>query len=77
MILHISVVSFVTTPFSVCNILFLFFFLELRLWHMDVPSPGVETELQLLACVTAIAMPDPSGSVTYTIALGNVLSLTY
>ena len=28
--------------------------------HMEVPRLGVETDLQLLAYITAIAMPDPS-----------------
>ena len=39
--------------------LFIFFFLGLQLWHMEVPSPGVEWELQLPAYTTATAMPDP------------------
>ena len=32
----------------------------LHLRHMEVPSPGVQLELQLLAYTTATAMPDPS-----------------
>ena len=32
----------------------------LPLWHMDAPSLGAESELQLLAYATATAMPDPS-----------------
>ena len=28
--------------------------------HVDIPKPGVEMELQLLACATAIATWDPS-----------------
>ena len=43
---------------SVCEFFFLFFFLRLHLWHMEVPRLGVEPELQLPA--TATAMPDPS-----------------
>ena len=35
-----------------------FFFLGPHLWHMEVPRPGVELELQLLAYTTATAMPD-------------------
>ena len=35
---------------------FFVFFLDLHLWHMGVPGPGVESELQLLAHATA--MPD-------------------
>ena len=29
-------------------------------WHMEVPGPGVKSELQLQACETATATPDPS-----------------
>ena len=36
------------------------FFLGLHPWHMEVPRLGVKSELQLLAYVTAIAVPDPS-----------------
>ena len=35
-------------------------FLGLHLWHMEVPSLGVESELQLWAYATATAMPDMS-----------------
>ena len=37
-----------------------FCFLGLHLWHMEAPSPGIKSELQLLAYATATAMPDPS-----------------
>ena len=37
-----------------------FFLLWPHLWHMEVPGPGDESELRLLAYTTAIAMPDPS-----------------
>ena len=30
------------------------------MWHMEVPRPGVESELHLLAYATVIATPDPS-----------------
>ena len=40
--------------------LFFFFFLGPHLWHMEVSSLGVESELQLLAYITATAMPDSS-----------------
>ena len=41
--------------------LFIYFvFLGLPLQHMEVPRPGVESELQSLACATAIAMLDRS-----------------
>ena len=36
------------------------FFLELHLWHVEVPRLGIKSELQLPAYVTAIAMPDLS-----------------
>ena len=39
---------------------FIFFFSVLHLRHMDFSRVGVESELQLLAYATAIAMPDPS-----------------
>ena len=35
-------------------------FLGLNSWHMEVPRPGVQLELQLLAYAPATAMPDPS-----------------
>ena len=42
---------------------FLFFFFSVfsgpYLWHMEVPRPGAESELQLPAYTTATAMPDP------------------
>ena len=40
--------------------LFYFVFLGLHLWHMEVPSLGVEWEVQLLPYATAIATWDPS-----------------
>ena len=36
------------------------FFLGPPLLHMEVPRPRAESELQLPACTTATAMPDPS-----------------
>ena len=39
---------------------FFCFFLELHLWHMEVPRLGVELELQLPAYSIATAMWDPS-----------------
>ena len=35
-------------------------FLGPRLWHMDIPRLGVESELKLLAYTAATAMRDPS-----------------
>ena len=37
---------------------YLFFFLRLYLWHMEVPSLGVELELQLWDKVMATAAQD-------------------
>ena len=37
-----------------------FFFLQLQLWHKDVPGLGVKLELQLPAYTTATAPLDPS-----------------
>ena len=39
--------------------LFLFVFLGVHPQHMQVPMPGIKSELQLLAYTTATAMPDP------------------
>ena len=44
----------------VCVCVCVYFFLELQVWHMEVPRLGVELELQLLAYSTAIATWDPS-----------------
>ena len=52
--------SYFTTP-DLNSILFYFFgFFGLHPWHMEVPRLGVQSELQLLAYITATAMPDPS-----------------
>ena len=48
---QVTEVHLQTLPFFVC----LF-----GIWHMEVPRPGVESELQLLACATATAMLDLS-----------------
>ena len=37
-----------------------FFFLGPHLWHMEFPGPGVESQPQLPAYTTDIAIPDPS-----------------
>ena len=50
------------------------------MWHMEVPSLGVQSELQLLTYATATATQDPSHaatSVTYATAHCNVGSLTH
>ena len=39
---------------------FLLFLLGPHLWHMEVPSVGVELELQLQAYAVAAAAQDPS-----------------
>ena len=39
--------------------IYLFCFLGPQVQHMEAPSLGVESELQLQACITATAMPDP------------------
>ena len=38
---------------------FLFFFLELHPWHMEVPRIGAESELELPVYTTATAIQDP------------------
>ena len=40
--------------------LFIFFFLRLYLWYMEVPGLGIESDLQLQAYITATATLDPS-----------------
>ena len=35
-------------------------FFELHLWHVEVPRPGIRSELQLQAYITATATWDPS-----------------
>ena len=40
--------------------IYLFAFLGLHVWHMEVPRLGVESDLQLPAYTTATAMQDPS-----------------
>ena len=42
------------------NVFFFLFFLGPHYRHMEVPGLGVESELQLLAYATTIAMPDLS-----------------
>ena len=54
-----------------------FAFLGPHLWPMQVPRPGVESELQLLAYTTATATQDPSHVCTYTAAHGKAGSLTH
>ena len=46
--------------FLLLLLLLLFVFLGQHLWHMEVPRPGVESELQLLAYATTTAMQDLS-----------------
>ena len=46
--------------FSCVLFIYLFCFLEPHLCHLEVPRPGVESELQLPAYTTAMATPDPS-----------------
>ena len=43
-----------------CHFFFFSFFLRPHLWHMEVPRPGGQLELQLLAYTIAIATLDPS-----------------
>ena len=46
-------------------------------WHMEVPRPGVELELQLPAYTTATPHRIPATSATYTTAHDNTRSLTH
>ena len=58
-------------------VLYIFFFLGLHLWYMDVFRLGVEWQLQLLAYTTAIAMWDLAASVTHATACCKAASLTH
>ena len=62
-------------PTQHCDLIVLFSFLQLHLWHMAGPRPGVILERQLPVRTTAT--PDPTTCVTYTSALGNARSLTH
>ena len=55
-----------------------FFFSVLHVWHMEVLSLGVESELHLLACTTAMWIKCwiRTMSATYTIAYSNAGYLT-
>ena len=57
--------------------LFIFVFLELHPWHMEVPRLGAESELQLPAYVTAAAMQDSSCICNLLHSSGNTTSLTH
>ena len=58
---------------------FLFFFLGPLPQHVDIPSLGVKSDLQLLAFATAVGTRDRASSLTYTTAHGheNARSLTH
>jgi len=47
-------------PNSTIGEVFFFFFSGPRLWHMEIPRQGVESELQPLAYTAATATRDPS-----------------
>jgi len=51
--------------------LFIFAFLGLHLWLVEVPRLGVKSELQLPATARAVRDPRYVWSVTYTRAQGN------
>ena len=51
--------------------------LVLHLWHMEVPSLEIKSELQLLAYTTATATGILAASMTYAAAHGNARSLTH
>ena len=47
------------------------------MWHMEAPRLGIQLELQLLASVTATAMPNPSCICDLHCTHGNTGSLTH
>ena len=68
---------FLLCSISTYKLFYFIVFFRAHPWHMQVPRPGVESELQPLAYATAIAPPDPSHVVTYTTAHDNSGSLTH
>ena len=73
-------VAFVfSSPFLFLTSLFfcLFYLFRAVPRHMEVPSLGVESELQLPAYATVTATHDPSLVCAYTIAHSNARSLTH
>ena len=57
---HTYICMYVCVCVNTCIYVFIYifwFFLGLRLWHVEVPRLGVEPELQLLAYSIATAMP--------------------
>ena len=57
---HLLSLFLYVSVFLFCLFLFLFLFLGPHLQHMEFPRLGIESELQLPAYTTAIAMPDMS-----------------
>ena len=55
-----SLSTIVLFPHHLFVCLFVYVFLGLHLWHMEVPRLGIQSELQPLACATATAMPSLS-----------------
>ena len=56
----VTAVAWVCSLALVYSLYFIFCFLELHPWHMEVPRLGVKSELQLLALAIAMATQDPS-----------------
>ena len=54
----LKTIPFIPPPFF--SFFFFFCFLEKHLWHMEVPSLGVESEMQLLAYTTETAVLEPN-----------------
>ena len=52
--------SYPSPIYKISIAVFFFSFLELHLRRMEVPTLGVESEMQLLAYATATVMPDLS-----------------
>ena len=68
--------------YSICVIfkkttLFIYAFSGLNLWHMEVPRPVGELELQLPAYATAKTHQIQAASVTYTKLTATLRSLTH
>ena len=51
----------------------IFFFFNLRMWHVEVPRPGIKPRPQQQQRTTAVTMPDPETSETQGTPLTPIL----
>ena len=74
---HIAYKVLTNTAIKLVVFFFFLIFLGPHLWHTEVPSLGVESDLKLLAYATTTSMSDLSKFVTYDSARSNTGSLTH